>query len=219
MFDYFLGTFRVRNQISLPIHSDISKLSKLQFWPVYSTKKSQRMTKSTKWHVRTAKTQISLGIRPGWSESSLSAPWVAKDPDFLHADSEDWSDWVYAQSDMTSLGAHAILLVMSLMRTNSTGDVLEEPQSRTQPPTNDTNRKSKQTKTASQKHAYIIDPHFYIVQLGFTGVYIIFLFLLENIDYGYSLEPPRRGGSNEYPKSMFWAELWNISQLFIWDFR
>ena len=31
------------------------------------------MTKSTKWHVRPAKTQISLGIRPVWSESSLSA--------------------------------------------------------------------------------------------------------------------------------------------------
>ena len=24
-----------------------------------------------------------------------------------------------------------------------------------------------------------------------------------NIDCGYSLEPPRRGGSNEYPQSMF----------------
>ena len=31
------------------------------------------MTKPTKWHVRLAKTQISLGIRPVWSESSLSA--------------------------------------------------------------------------------------------------------------------------------------------------
>ena len=32
------------------------------------------MTKPTKWHVRPAKTQISLGIRPlCWSESSLSA--------------------------------------------------------------------------------------------------------------------------------------------------
>ena len=31
------------------------------------------MTKQTKWHVRPAKTQISLGIRPVWSESSLSA--------------------------------------------------------------------------------------------------------------------------------------------------
>ena len=46
-------------------------------------------------------------------------------------------------------------------------------------------------------------PHFYIVKLGFTGVYIIFLSLLNNIDCGYSLEPPRRGGSNEYPQSMF----------------
>ena len=35
--------------------------------------------------------------------------------------------------------------------------------------------------------------HFYIVKLGFTGVYIIFfLFLIKNIDCGYSLEPPRR---------------------------
>ena len=31
------------------------------------------MTKPTKWHVRPAKTQISLGIRPVWSESSLCA--------------------------------------------------------------------------------------------------------------------------------------------------
>ena len=26
---------------------------------------------------------------------------------------------------------------------------------------------------------------------------------VQNIDCGYSLEPPRRGGSNEYPQSMF----------------
>ena len=35
-----------------------------------------------------------------------------------------------------------------------------------------------------------LTPHFYIVKLGFTGVYIFFLFLLLNIDCGYSLEPP-----------------------------
>ena len=35
------------------------------------------------------KTQISQGIRPVWSESSLWAQWVAKDPSCLHADSED----------------------------------------------------------------------------------------------------------------------------------
>ena len=27
----------------------------------------------------------------------------------------------------------------------------------------------------------------------------------QNIDCGYSLEPPRRGGSNEYPQSMFFS--------------
>ena len=31
----------------------------------------------------------------------------------------------------------------------------------------------------------------------------IFLIAAQNIDCGYSLEPPRRGGSNEYPQSMF----------------
>ena len=36
-------------------------------------KLSRIATKPTKWHVRPAKTQISLGIRPIWSESSLSA--------------------------------------------------------------------------------------------------------------------------------------------------
>ena len=46
-------------------------------------------------------------------------------------------------------------------------------------------------------------PHFYIVKLGFTGVYIIFVISAQNIDCGYSLEPHRRGGSNEYPQSMF----------------
>ena len=43
-----------------------------------------------------------------------------------------------------------------------------------------------------------LKPHFYIVKLGFTGVYIIFLISAQNMDCGYTLEPPRRGGSNEY---------------------
>ena len=37
---------------------------------------------------------------------------------------------------------------------------------------------------------YPLTPHFYIAKLGFTGVYIFFLFLLKTIDCGYSLEPP-----------------------------
>ena len=75
---------------------------------------SRIMTKPTKWHVRPAKTQISLGIRQAWSETSLCAQWVAKDPSFLHADSEDSDQtgrmprliWVFA-------GRTATLLVLS----------------------------------------------------------------------------------------------------------
>ena len=52
-------------------------------------------------------------------------------------------------------------------------------------------------------NVYPLKPHFYLVKLGFAGVYLFFLFLLQNIDCGYSLEPPRRGGSNVYPQSMF----------------
>ena len=73
-----------------------------------------------------------------------------------------------------------------------------------------------------------LKPHFYIVKLGFTGVYIIFLISAQNIDCWYSLEPPRhidcwyslepprRGGSNEYQQSMFWAEIWKLSEFFFY---
>ena len=44
--------------------------------------------KTNKMTVRPAKTHISLGIRPVWSESSLCALRIAKDPSYLHADSE-----------------------------------------------------------------------------------------------------------------------------------
>ena len=70
--------------------------------------------KTNKMSVRPAKTQISLDIRPVWSESSLCAQWVAKDLRFLHADSEDSDQtgqmprliWVFA-------GRTATLLVLS----------------------------------------------------------------------------------------------------------
>ena len=38
----------------------------------------------------------------------------------------------------------------------------------------------------------------------------IFHVSAQNIDCGYSLEPPRRGGSNEYSQSMFRAEIRKI---------
>ena len=34
------------------------------------------------------------------------------------------------------------------------------------------------------------------------NLFHIFLIFDQNIDCGYTLEPPRRGGSNEYPQSM-----------------
>ena len=47
-----------------------------------------------------------------------------------------------------------------------------------------------------------LKPHFYIVKLGFAEVYLFYLFLLQNIDCGYSIEPPCQGGSNVYPQSV-----------------
>ena len=35
----------------------------------------------------------------------------------------------------------------------------------------------------------------------------IFHIPAQNIDYGYSLEPPPRGSSNEYPQSMFSSKI------------
>ena len=50
---------------------------------------------------------------------------------------------------------------------------------------------------------YPLKHHFHIAKLGYARVYLFFLFLLQNIDCGYSLEPPQRGGSYVYPQSMF----------------
>ena len=68
---------------------------------------SRDMTKPTKWLC----TQWSLGIRPVWSEPLLCAEWVAKDPSFLHANSEDSDQtgrmprliWVFAGCTLTLL--------------------------------------------------------------------------------------------------------------------
>ena len=44
------------------------------------------------------------------------------------------------------------------------------------------------------------ETYFYIVNLGFTGVYIIFLISAQK--HRLWLEPPRWGGSNEYQQYM-----------------
>ena len=76
---------------------------------------------------------------------------------------------------------------------------------------------NKNLKHITKTYLYNFDPlkpHFYILKLGFTGVYIIFLFLLKNIDCGYSLEPSRRGSSNE----CFERKYEKYQSVFIWKF-
>ena len=65
---------------------------------------------------------------------------------------------------------------------------------------------------ALRKHAYsnilkILPPKNENVQIKFFDIFHI---SAQNIDCMYPLEPPWRGGSNEYPQSMFWAEIWKI---------
>ena len=69
--------------VTLHWHIQIHDATSTKLWL------GRRITKPIKWQVRPAKTQISLGIRPVWSESSLCALWVAKDPMLLHVNSED----------------------------------------------------------------------------------------------------------------------------------
>ena len=85
---------------------------------------------------------------------------------------------------------------------------------------------------SSRKHAYIIldplNPTFIQKNWGLQGCTLFFIFQLRNIDCGYSLEPPRRGGSNEYPQSeavltsthnlCFWAKICKNIRTFIWKF-
>ena len=63
-------------------------------------------------------------------------------------------------------------------------------------------------KRTSWQHTYIIltplNPTFIYTKTGdYRGINYFFLFLLKHIDCGYSLEPPRRGGSNEYSNLYF----------------
>ena len=84
------------------------------FFAIYKLKKivlEPRHDKTNKISVRPSKTQIGLGIRPVWSKSSLCAQWIARDPSFLHADSEDSDQtgrmprlfWVFARRTATFL--------------------------------------------------------------------------------------------------------------------
>ena len=63
-------------------------------------------------------------------------------------------------------------------------------------------------KFSLQKHAHMINSNFFRSKIDNfqRKSFDIFLIFAQNIDCGYTLEPPRRGGSNEYPQSMFWSK-------------
>ena len=50
-------------------------------------------------------------------------------------------------------------------------------------------------------------------------LFFFFLFLLKNIDCGYLLELPHWSSSNKYSQSIFWAEIWKISEMLSENFH
>ena len=49
-----------------------------------------------------------------------------------------------------------------------------------------------------------------IIVFFFFFFFFFFLYSLRNVDCGYSLETPWRGGSNVYPRSVIWANILKI---------
>ena len=148
---------------------------------------NQRTTKLTIRLVRPAKTQISLRIRAVWSESLLSTCVFYS----LRAIKRGIKETPWQTGWLYGL--------ICLCRSHRFYG-----------------RFCRITKTCLNNFDPL-KPYLYIVKLGFPGVYNIFLFLLKNIDFGYSLEPPRRGEADlmSTHNLCFWAEIWKISD-FIW---
>ena len=71
--------------------------------------RDKKNKQTTKRYVCPERNKISMRIRPLWSEYSLCAIWVAKDPTCLLLDGEVFSKIAGA----LTLGAHAIVLVLS----------------------------------------------------------------------------------------------------------
>ena len=108
-----------KTQISLgilPVWSEESSLSSWRKLGSLTTHKvhsegsdltGPQHDKTNKVTVHPAKTQISLGIRPVWSESSLSA-WRKLGSSATHwVHPEDWSDWADVQADLSLRWAHS----------------------------------------------------------------------------------------------------------------
>ena len=73
-------------------------------------------------------------------------------------------------------------------------------------------KKEWDTNSALQKHAYsnilnILQSKKENFQMKNSDIFNI---PAQNVDYGYSLEPPWWGGSNEYPQFMFYSRITKI---------
>ena len=77
---------------------------------------SRSMTKPTKWPVRPAKTQISLGICPVWSVFAvrMKKAWVLSY--LLSAQRRLWSVWLDAQADLSLCWAHISFVGFVMLR-------------------------------------------------------------------------------------------------------
>ena len=85
----------------------IMTANKFQWQCSKNSKNEPPHDKTNKMTLSPVKTQISLGICPVWSESSLCAQWVAKDQAFFSGQLRLWSDWADAQADLSLHWAHS----------------------------------------------------------------------------------------------------------------
>ena len=71
-------------------------------------------------------------------------------------------------------------------------------------------RNIRESSTSLRKHVYsniFLQPKKDNFQIKFSDIFHI---SVQNIDSGFSLEPPRRVGSNKYPQSMFFSKIREI---------
>ena len=147
--------------------------------------------KRTFWYVRPRKSQICAV----WSEILLSSWRNFASLAIKNVPRKDFDMTANEQADLNLRLAHLSKGAFFLR----SGPIICVTSCETAPSyINQTNlRKIRSTCAPCPRNFDPLKPNFYIVKGGFTGVYIIFLTSAQNIDCGYSLEPPRGGGSNE----------------------
>ena len=97
-----------RQTIVTECQHQVLKQSTNHLKSVWNPYMSRLLTKPTNWHVRPAKTKISLGIPPVWSVFAvrMKKAWVLSYP--FSAQPRLWSDWADARADLShSLGVQS----------------------------------------------------------------------------------------------------------------